>query len=180
MSSSKSKLFQATQAHELHTEIEHIVKTQFRSDIKLGEKLYVLKRDNLYKKAIGDGISTWEDYLRQPEVNITNHRASKLIRLYEHFVLRIGYKPGDLDGIPTYALDYIATRNLRDVVQIDTLLGDARYLSAKDFREKYHDEVEQTERTYRYMIMKKCVETGTMEKVHHIPSEEIISKFNLQ
>ena len=81
MSSTKSRVFQATQAHELHTEVEVLVKSQFRSDIRLGEKLYVLKRENLYKKAIGEGISTWGDYLRQPEVSITAFRAAKLILL---------------------------------------------------------------------------------------------------
>jgi len=179
MSSTKSRVFQATQAHELHTEIESLVKSQFRSDIRLGEKLYVLKRDNLYKKAIGEGISTWGDYLRQPEISITPFRAAKLIRLYEHFILRIGYQPGDLDGVPTYALDYISAKGLRDVVQIDTLLGDARVLSAKDFREKYHDDVEQTERTYSYMVMRRCKETNNIEKVHDISSDIIKEKFNL-
>lgn len=180
-----SRTVQSEQAHELHTEVESLVKLQFRSDIRLGEKLYALKKQNLYKKAIGEGISTWEDYLRQPEVNLTPYRAAKLLRLYEHFILKIGYEPGDLDGVPTYALDYIAARHLQDVVQISSLLDDARYLSASDFKEKYHDEVEQSERTYTYMIMRKCVETGNMEKVHvgkeglKITSEDIQQLMNV-
>lgn len=174
-----SRITQSIQGHELHMEVEALVKSQFRSDIRLGEKLYALKKQNLYKKAIGEGISTWEDYIRQPEVNLTAYRAAKLIRLYEHFILRIGYKPGDLDGVPTYALDYIASRNLQDVVLIDTLLDDAKVLSVKDFKERYHDEVQQTERTYKYMIMRKCVETGNLDKVHDISSEAIQEAFKL-
>lgn len=174
-----SQLSQATNAHELHTDVETLVKASFRQDIRLGEKLYHLKSGGLYKKAIGSGINTWGDYIKQPEVNLTAHRANKLIRLYEHFILQIGYKPEDLDGVPTYALDYIASKNLFDVTAISVLLDDARVLTAKDFREKYHDEVEKTERTYTYLIMRKCVETGNMEKVHDIKSDEIKSKFNI-
>ena len=175
----KSRITQAVEGHELHEEVQALVKSQFHSDIRLGEKLYALKKNNLYKKAIGDGISTWEDYIRQPEVNLTAHRAAKLIRLYEHFILKIGYSAGDLDGVPTYALDYIASRNLQDVVLIGTLLDDAKVLSAKDFRERYHDEVQQTERTYVYMIMRRCKETNNIEKVHDISSDLIKETFKL-
>lgn len=176
---SLSNLATAGIAHELHTEIGTLVKSSFRNDIRLGQKLHDIKQHGWYKKAVGAGINTWGDYLKQPEVNITAYRAAKLIRLYEHFILGVGYQAEDLDGVPTYALDYIATRGLTDKARIDDLLGDARFLSANDFKEKYQDDIVSTERTYTYLIMRKCVETGNLEKVHDIKSDDIKEAFNL-
>ena len=176
---SRSNLETASAAHELHTEIESLVKSSFRHDIRLGQKLHDIKQNSWYKKAVGAGINTWGDYLKQPEVNITAYRAAKLIRLYEHFILEVGYKAQDLDGVPTYALDYIADKGLTDKDGVDSLLDDARFLSAKDFKERYHDDITRTARTYTYLIMRKCVETGNMEKVHEISSDKIQEAFNL-
>ena len=169
-----------TQALELHHEIEELVRHQTVSDIYLAEKLYEIKETGLYKKAIGEGINTWVDYLRQPEVNITPHRANKLVRIYEHFCVGMGYERDQLEGVPLYALAFITNKSFNDVEAVDLLIEDSKVLSEKDFKEKYHDEVEDGIRTYTYLIMKKCVETGSMEKVHNIPSDQIISAFNLQ
>lgn len=171
---------EAVQARELHNEIEGLVRLQVSSDIHLASKLYEIKETGLYKKAVGEGINTWVDYLRQPEINITPHRANKLVKMYEHFVVGLGYEIDVLDGVPLYALSYIADKGFNDVDAIDDLFDDARHLTEKDFKEKYHDEVDGGQRTYTFLIMKKCVETGSMEKVHNIKSEDIISAFNLQ
>lgn len=165
-------------AFELHNEIGSLVKSQLKGEIKLAQKLHDIKRGEFYKEAVGQGIDTWVDYLRQPEVNITPYRASKLIRLYEHFILGLGYQQEQLEGVPTFALDFIARKGLLDVVGINTLIDDARALSEKDWKDKYHDDIEGGARTYTYLIMRKCVETGRLEKVHDIPSDEIIEKFH--
>lgn len=166
-------------AREIHNEIENLVSLQHRSDIRLGEKLFLIKKGSLYKKAQGEGINTWVDYLRQPEINIPVSRANKLIIIYEHFIIDLGLDIDQIDGTPTYALTYIASKNLTDIDSINDLLLDSRSLTEKDFKEKYHDDIEQTARTYTYLVMRKCVETGSMEKVHGIKSEDIVNKLNI-
>lgn len=170
---------EAEVAHNLHLQIGMLTKNQLRCDMLLGLRLYEIKSTGYYKKAVGDGATTWVDYLAQSEVNIPVSRARKLIRVYKHFCLHLSYAPESLEGVPLYALDYIASRELVDVDGIDTLLADARVLTQKDFRERYHDEVVQTERTYSYLIMKKCNETSSMEKIHDVDSEMIKRAFNL-
>jgi hypothetical protein len=173
-----SLLTEATQARELHLEVETLVRSQARSDMRLAEKLFFLKKHNLYKKAIGEGINTWVDYLKQPEVNISLHKANKLIKIYQHFDM-LGYKMEEIESVPLHALAHVAEKGAVDVQQIDELLEDAKVLSQTDFKEKYHDTVESGARTYTYLIMKKCVETGSLEKVHNISSEKIVEAFNL-
>lgn len=162
----------ATKAHDIHRDVVGYVDIQIRSDILLGQSLFLLKKDNLFKKAIGAGIDTWADYLKQPEINISKSRAEKLIKAYQYFVLNLRFTVEELHGVPLYALSIIAEK-VAARKKVEELINDARVLSEKDFKEKYHDDVTQTTRTYRYMVMKKCVETGSMEKLHDITSEEI-------
>jgi len=155
------------------------------TDLELARNLYLLKEDDNWMEAFGDseqsGITTWSEYLSQPEVNISRYRADKLIRIYKHF--------SDLDLIesvidcPVNALDHIARNNITDSGKIVELVADAENLSPKDFKEKFHDETTDGNRTYTYLVMKRCVETGTMTKVHGIEShtiEKIISKLDIE
>lgn len=161
-------------AHELHKDLQSLVKSHAKNEVRLGEYLYNLKLNGLYKKAVGEGINTWVDYLKQPEVNITQHRANKLCKIYKHFCLDLEIEPEDIEGIPVYALSHISEKGLTDKDAVYKMLEHAMVLSEKDFKEQYHDEVGAEERTYTYLVMKKCDQTGTMQKVHGINTQSLL------
>jgi hypothetical protein len=156
---------------EQHEKFLTLCRKEKLRDIVLGGQLWVMKQFNTYRLATG--VDTWEDYLAQPEVNISKHRASKLIAIYCYFAEGLRYTPDELQDVPTYALDTIRKRNITDRELIDRLLDDSRSLSKRDFAEKFHDDAVATERTYTYLLMKKCVETGALVKVHDVPLSEL-------
>lgn len=161
---------------EQHEKFLTLCRKEKIRDIVLGGQLWVMKQFNTYRLATG--VTTWEEYLEQPEVNISKHRASKLIGLYIYFVEQLKLSPEEITDVPTYALEYIRKADISDRATIQELFSDAVHLSRKDFREKFHDDVVQTERTYTYLLMKKCVETGTMTKVHDVPLSELFEIAN--
>lgn len=156
---------------EQHQKFLTLCRKEKIRDIVLGGQLWVMKQFNTYR--IATGVNTWEEYLEQPEVNISKHRASKLVGLYIYFVEQLKLSPEEITDVPTYALDYIKKAELNDKLQIISIFDDSKYLSKKDFKEKFHDDVVQTERTYSYLLMKKCNETGNMVKVHDVPLSEL-------
>lgn len=129
-----------------------------------------------WKEAIGEGVETWQQFLKQPEIGLSVHKASSLIRLYDNLI--------DKTGRELNEFDWISYPNLMRLSQLpevtDDLINQARTLSDRDFKEAV---VENTTPdytpTYSYMVMKKCNETGVIRKVHGITSEEIIQNLNI-
>ena len=123
------------------------------------------------------------DYLAQPEVGLTKGEANRLVQIYEEFVVKFHYDEVYIANIPLKNLHYLLpiAKATKDESKITSLLNEAKHLSQKDFKERVYDikTEDKGERTYEYLIMKKCKETGGMVKVHNIPSEEIKYRFNL-
>ena len=100
-------------------------------------------------------------------------------QIYQTFILELGYGEDYISDIPIKNLHYLLpiAKNGGD---IEELANHAKVLSQKDFRELVHElKTDSPDRTYEYMIMRKCLETGNLNKVHGIDSEQIINKFNL-
>lgn len=137
--------------------------------LEMGRYLNELRTDNRWREAVGDGITSWSGFLRQPEIGLSQHEATKLMKIYN----RLG----------TYDLSEISLPNLKKLVDLDEIteevIDQARTLSDKDFKEALAENRNITERTYTYQVMKKCVETGNMTKVHDLSSELIKDTFNL-
>lgn len=151
----------------------------------IGKLLYKLKTDSVFLQAVGEGINTWEDYISQPEIGLARGEASRLIQIYEQFVLRLGLSEEEVSKIPVKNIHYLlplvkgATEENAD--DIRALIDDATHLSQKDFKERvYESKNEIDNRTYEYLIMKKCIETGNMTKVHDISSEQIKESLNIK
>lgn len=165
---------------QIHTALSNLCKTNNIVDIKTAQYLYRLRRYDLWRDTTG-GIDTWEDYLKQPEINIPKSKANQLIRIYEYFGVK--NKGWDTNDVPLYVLDIISKKNPPSSV-ITEMLEAGKTLSKSDFKERFHDLVNGTPeqdavRTYSYIIMKKCNETGNITKVHDIDSDDIKNKFNL-
>lgn len=146
----------------------------------MGKLLHELKDKSAFKKAVGAGIDTWDDYIAQPEIHLSRGEADRLIQIYEQFVLRFQFDEDFVSEIPIKNLHYLLpiAKASGDEDDIEELLYAAKDLSQRDFRERV-GEIKYPERTYEYLIMKRCVETGSLTKMHDIDSESIKERFNL-
>lgn len=171
-------------ARELHISLENFTLADKMGVFRKGELLKNLKENKLFKKAIGDGVDTWVDYLKQPEIGLSVSEANRFMQLYEVFMENYGFTSEELSGVPIKALHYLLPKIKAedwDYEKVEELLRIAQHTSLKDFKEQFFDTVteEKGERTYTYLVMKKCNETGTMEKVHTVSNDQIISAFQL-
>lgn len=148
-----------------------------------GSLLHKLRSDELYK--LTNGGMSWEDYLRQPEVSLTTGEARQRIECYQLFCVNMGLSEEDLGEYPLPALKFILNKYKKGQIttarQINEILEASKSLSFRDLKEHFQDEVIQVEeRTYEYVVMKRCIETNNLTKVHDISSEDIKSKLNLE
>lgn len=125
--------------------------------------------------AIGSGIDTWFDYVAQPEIGISVRDANDMIRVAE-FVGEHSIE--DPSEIPTATLKYMTKRGISD----DEMVTAARVLTVKDFKDRYFDHKtnDAGERTYSYMLMKRCKETGNLSRVLGVEEENLLEKFNVE
>lgn len=124
----------------------------------LGKTLSYCK-DN-YKDLVGEGINTWRDFVEQPEIGLTVREANMLVDLSEW-----------LDGmdVPLEDLNLATAKfGASKGITEPELVDDMKVLSLKDFKERHYDAKngDNAPRTYKYLIMKRCNETGTLQKVY--------------
>lgn len=164
---------------ELHQQLLESISFTKTGFVLIGKLLYKLKSDSIFLRAVGEGINTWEDYISQPEIGLARGEASRLIQIYEQFVLRLGLSEEEVAKIPVknihYLLPMVKNATEEDSDDIRALVDDAIHLSQKDFKERVYESKHETdERTYEYLLMKRCNETGNLSRVHNVPQEEII------
>lgn len=162
-------------AFELHSELVGLIKHSKRSFVETGKLLYELKKSGAYKKAVGQGIDTWKDYIAQPEIGLSITEADRLLQIYEQFVVIFGYEGDFISKVPVKHLIYLLPICKKgDAAQVDELLNAAIELSTKDFK-AHTDElkVKDTPLTYEYMIMMRCKETGSLVKLHEYSASDV-------
>lgn len=150
----------------------------------MGKILSHLKEEDGYKLAVGDGVETWEGFLKQPEIGLSKNEATRLIHIYDELVVRLGYSEDTVSDIPLKNIHYLLpiAKKANHKEEIDELLADATLLSQKDFKERLMDkriEAGEPTRTYEFLVMAKTLETGTMEKVPGFASETLKEILNL-
>jgi len=161
--------------YEYHQALVSLVSTAKQNFILMGELLYRLKSGDNYLDAVGEGIDTWIDYVKQPEIGLSVGEANRLVQIYEHFVERLGYKKEIIADIPVKNLHYLLpiVKDMDGGKDVDELVNEARHLSQRDFKERVYDiRHEQEERTYTFVIMRKCDQTGSLERVYVLEDEE--------
>ena len=169
-------------AHSQHQQLVGVIALSKKSFVVMGKLLHELYQSGNYQYAVGEGIESWGAYLAQPEINLTKAEADRLMQIYEWFVINFGVDESELETVPIKALHYllpIAKRS--DAEEVLPLLDEARELSQRDFRERVHElkHGENSIKTYEYMVMRKCVETGSMQKIHGLDSDTIKEALNL-
>lgn len=163
-----------------HQNLLTLLRNSRKNFIFQGKILYLLRVNGAYKNSFG--ADTWDDYLKSPEIGMSRREADLLIKIYETFVLKFGYSEEYLSEIPRTAINLILPFISKyPKEKIEEMLLAAQTLSIKDFKERFYDirSDNKGERTYEYIIMKRCIETGTMEKIHDIESDKIKEFFNL-
>lgn len=169
---------------ELHQKLLESISFTKTGFVIIGKLLYTLQQNDNFASAVGEGINTWDDYITQPEIGLSRGESSRLIQIYEQFVLRLGLSEEDVARIPLknihYLLPLVKSSTEENADDIRALVDDATQLSQKDFRERvYESKHEDQSRTYEYMVMKRCNETGTLSRVHDITSEQIKLALNI-
>lgn len=148
----------------------------------LGASLWRLKADNTYKSAVGQGIETWNDFLKLPEISLEVREANRAMDLYEMFVLKYGFTIDELAEAKTKSLHYLlplVKEGILSEARIHELVEDAKHLTQNQFRENIFDAKETgASRTYQFVLMRKCNETGTMQRVPDIDNTQIIVAFD--
>lgn len=171
-----------TTPYDYHRALLNIISTAKQNFVLMGELLYQLKVDDNYLEAVGEGIDTWIDYIKQPEIGLSKGEANRLIDIYHYFINTLGFKKDYIANVPIKNLHYLLpiVKKMEDKEDVSELLNEATHLSQKDFRERVYDiKSDDGERTYTYVVMKKCNETNTMERVYDIESEDIVKIFKI-
>lgn len=172
-------------SNQLHQALASEVFSSKRGFVQVGKLLAELKRDDNFRSAIGDGIDTWNAYLAQPEIGLSISEANRYIQIYEQFIQRFGYSEEEVATVPLKNLQTLlplakSSTDSDSEEAIRSLFQDAAHLSQRDFKERIYEATTDTEiRHYEYLVMKKCVETGSMRKVHDLPSDLIKATFQL-
>lgn len=158
-----------------HNELLKLISLTKHSFVAIGRLLYEIYQNESYKEVVGDGIDSWVEYLAQPEIGLSKGDASRLMQVYEKFVLELGYSEEEIGEIPNGNMKYLLPVVKKDVKDVDKLVDSAKNLSQRDFRDTIYDIKNnyEKERTYSFVIMKRCNETGTLTKGADIASSEI-------
>lgn len=177
------KLQRAEKASELYQGLLKVLELKRFAGVALGEKLYKLRANNEYKNAIGEGIDTWNDFLKQPDVAIDPREATRSMEIYEQFCVVRGYSTDELGTVPTKSLHYllpVAKSGRLPEGDLRSLVNDAAILTRAAFKEKLHDGLSGGEgtRTFSFVLMRRCNETNNLQKVHDFDSEQIVQIFS--
>lgn len=169
----------SSHARELLDSLVSLQKVRRKIDVERGRILYQLYSNRTYKLVYGDGIDTWEEFLRTPEIGLTVSEANRAMQLYEYYIIKYSCSEDILQSIPVRTLQHILP-SLKSGIsreKLDTLLENARELTFFDFKERVRDMDYGTDRTYSYMVMRRCNETKNLSRVIEISNEDILTVY---
>lgn len=136
--------------------------------IDIGAILSEIKSGKLWKKEIGDGIESWAQFLAQPEVGMSEGEAEQFINLY---------KLTEVFGLESVTAIPPRTARLLAKMKVDgDMISDAGTLAHRDFKERYYEKGKEEGKTYQFVVMRRCNETGSLTKIP-IESAEVEQVF---
>lgn len=129
--------------------------------LELGEAFKEVKESDGY---IGFA-DTFIDAVKSPEVGFTVAEANALMKMHDKFCML-----EDTDLPSHHAMKIMANK----AVDMD-MLESAQTLSVTDFKELLQDKkLDTQERTYKYEVIKRAVETGSIKRVYGEELEEAL------
>lgn len=182
-----SSLVRSEKARGIYQQLVSTLQLQRAVGIGLGQLLWKLKANNLFKEAIGQGIETWNDFLKMPEIGLEMSEANRAMELYEIFVIKYGYTMQELSEAKTKSLHYLlplAKDASVNESRIRELVESAKHLTQSQFREEIYDSKPGAvaNATYQFVLMRRRVETGTLQIVPNVDDQllrEVFAKANL-
>ena len=177
----QSVITKADKAFEENRKLVALITLGNRAEVEQGKQLWLLKANNLFKKAIGDGIDTWVDYLKMPEVSISSSEANRKMDIYKIFILDYGFPEALVAEAKTKSLHYIlpiVKDGDYEKDEVEIMILAAQTLSQKDLRERIYDikTCDVGPRTYEFILMVRCRETKTLQKVHGVNHELLMAR----
>lgn len=166
-------------AHSDYQELLKVLELGRLAGVMLGKYLFRLKANNDYQKAVGQGIDTWQEFLKMPEIGLDPREATRAMEIYEQLCLKRGYSTEMVAQAGTKSLHYmlpLIKKGELEESEVSGLLHSAAVLPQKSFREKLQD-VKGGDRHYEFVLMRRCKETNSLQKVHDITSEQIVKAF---
>lgn len=162
----------------LHRQLLNLASGTKKNYVRMGAVLYGLRANEEYKNGIGE--TTWADYVSQPEIGLSVSEASRLIQIYETFCLKFGYDEDKVAAVTLKNLHRLLplAKEMKSAEDVEGLLADATALTVRDFTERIYDikSGDIDDRTFKYVLMERCDQTGTLRKVHQIPHETIAER----
>lgn len=148
-------------------------------DVVRGKILWALRENDRYLEAFGEGVDTWEEFLRSPEIGLTPSEANRMMQMYEWYVLKYEYTEDELAKVPLKSLHYLLPRIKSGEVsteEVPELMASAKELTFHQFKELVYDHNGQ-ERNYSLCLMKRCDQTGNLYKVPNVTHEQLKHAF---
>lgn len=129
--------------------------------LELGQTFKEVKETEAY-----DGFAdTFIDTVKSPEVGFTVAEANTLMKMYDKFCML------ETADLPSHHSMKLLLKYPVDMEQLEA----AKTLSVTDFKESLKDtEIGTQERTYKYEVIKRVVETGNIKRVYGEELEEAI------
>ncbi len=170
-------------SYDTHKNLELLRKTDSYLYLAEGKSLDKLRKNESYKTAVG-GFFTWEEYLKQPEINLSASTANTMILAYNLICLSLGKTLEEGSVYPISGIRFACKRYKEGELTKEeaiNILEASKELSFKDLKEFYQDaRTQDPARTYEYVVMRRTKETNNLTKVHDIGSEQIKTAFNLE
>lgn len=133
--------------------------------LELGSSFKHMKENKTYEGFADSFI----DAVKSPEVGFTPLEANTLIKMYDMFCML------EVDELPSHHSMKLMVNKKVDM----DMLESAKTLSLTDFKESIKDEeIGTQERTYKYEIIKRTVETGSINRVYGEELEEAVKEIN--
>ena len=152
-----------------YSELREYIYRSNQVTLGIAEILKQIKDGDLFKSEIGYGVDTWHQFLAMPEIGMTVNEANFLIRIYN---LSLDFP--SLVEVPRRMWKLLDGQDINE-----ELIESAKTLSYQDLKERLYDVTvnDNGERTYTYVVMKRCNETGNLSRVPIIESDEVVERF---
>lgn len=107
--------------------------------LEMGRLLKIIKDEKLYLYLGDGGYDSFHQLLGSPELSIGQSMAYALISIYERYMLHFKFIESDLQGIPFYKLQLLATVDIKEKDVAKEWLEKARTLGPNDFRAEVNE-----------------------------------------
>jgi len=145
------------------TQLKNLIYEQGILFVEIGRLLKIIRDEELYKYMGDGGYDSFTMFVNNSDIGLKQATAYAYIRIYEVYVMKMGYKPEQIADVPWYKLHLLAARvHPKDKEEAKEWLEKARTLGNGDFIEemKGHTANEGKSDNLPYPHMYRCKTCG--------------------